>query len=189
MVNDYEALEDTVRNAFAGVVWSHKTQEKQADMLASRYRWMQTANLIASAITSAGIIAIIKQECLVLDILAAFFSFVSIFLTAYITTFDLQNLITAHKAVASKLIAVRDNYKALILEIKLEKTSVDELMVKFNELRRQTDEIYSSAPNTTRRALKMANVALKIDEDNTFSDEEIDRYLPRALRKGKTNGE
>ena len=32
MDNEYSILEDSVRNTFGSVVWSHKIQEKQADI-------------------------------------------------------------------------------------------------------------------------------------------------------------
>ena len=40
------------------------------------------------------------------------------------------------------------------------------------------------APVTTNQAVKMAKDALQVTEDNTFSEEEIDSYLPPALQKG-----
>lgn len=35
-MNDYYILEDNVRSTFMSVVWSHKTQEKQADILSNK---------------------------------------------------------------------------------------------------------------------------------------------------------
>ena len=34
MIDNYKTLEDVVRDSYAGVVWSHKIQEKQSDIYA-----------------------------------------------------------------------------------------------------------------------------------------------------------
>ena len=44
-----------------------------------------------------------------------------------------------------------------------------------------------NAPATTNQAVKMAKDALQVTEDNTFSEEEIDSYLPPALKKEGKN--
>ena len=43
--------------------------------------------------------------------------------------------------------------------------------------------IYKGAPQTDAKAYAKAQEALKRDEDYTFSDGEIDRFLPTSLRK------
>ena len=43
--------------------------------------------------------------------------------------------------------------------------------------------VYSGAPSTTYQAYKNAQEALKQLEDMTFSDEEIDAFLPKELKK------
>ena len=40
-------------------------------------------------------------------------------------------------------------------------------------------------PENKNSAVKKASKALKVRQDNTYSDEEIDSYLPVALRKNK----
>ena len=45
--------------------------------------------------------------------------------------------------------------------------------------------VYSSAPRTTYEAYKKAQQALKYSEDMTFSDEEIDAFLPSELKRSK----
>ena len=44
---------------------------------------------------------------------------------------------------------------------------------------------YQGAPRTITKAYKLAQEALKINEELTFSDAEIDNLLPEALRKTK----
>ena len=43
---------------------------------------------------------------------------------------------------------------------------------------KKTNEIYLEAPRTSDKAVERARVALEVKKDNTFSDEEIDLFLP-----------
>lgn len=183
MIDNYEMLEDVVRESYCGVVWSHKIQEKQSDIYFERFKKMETINILLASLTSAGIIAIIFTDPLWLKLVSAIFSFATIYITAYFKSFDLQKLFISHKTTACKLIYIRDQYKLLLTEIRLKNNTVENLFKKYNELVKETNTIYLEAPNTTDKAVENASIALKIKNDNSFSEEEIDSFLPTSLRK------
>lgn len=183
MIENYKMLEDVVRDSYASVVWSHKIQEKQADIYAEKYKKMETVNIGAASLTSVGIVALIFTDPLWLKLVSALISFATVYITAYFKSFDLQKFITSHKAAANKLIAVRDQYKVLLTEIKLKVDSVENLLARYKELVEKTDAIYLEAPTTTDEAVGKASKALKIKKDNTFTDAEIDSFLPLSLRR------
>ena len=69
-------------------------------------------------------------------------------------------------------------------------TDIRDLSIILNELRQRRDDlqerlhrIYRSAPHTDDKAYEKAQEALKENEELTFSDEEIDVFLPRPLRR------
>lgn len=183
MIENYKMLEDVVRDSYASVVWSHKIQEKQADIYAEKFKKMETINIGAASLTSVGIVALIFTDPLWLKLVSALISFATVYITAYFKSFDLQKFITSHKAAANKLIAVRDQYKILLTEIKLKVDSVENLLARYKELVEKTDAIYLEAPTTTDEAVGKASKALKIKKDNTFTDAEIDSFLPLSLRR------
>lgn len=183
VIDNYQVLEDAVRDSYGGVVWTHKIQEKQADICAVKFKKMETVNIVAASLTSAGIIAIIFTDPLWLKLISAIVSFATVYITAYYKSFDLQKLVASHKATANKIIAVRDKYKVLLTEIKLQSDSVENLLTKYNELVKETNGIYLEAPTTTDKAVERAREALKVKKDNTFTDEEIDSFLPQSLRR------
>lgn len=176
-------LEDIVRDSYASVVWSHKIQEKQADIYVEKFKKMETVNIVAASLTSVGIVALIFTDPLWLKLVSAIISFTTVYITAYFKSFDLQKFITSHKAAANKLIAVRDKYKVLLTEIKLKVDSVENLLARYKELVEKTDAIYLEAPTTTDEAVGKASKALKIKKDNTFTDAEIDSFLLLSLRR------
>lgn len=58
-VNNMGILEEQLKEMYANVCLNHKMQEKQADIYSSRYEFLQTCNILLSAVTSAGIISVI----------------------------------------------------------------------------------------------------------------------------------
>jgi hypothetical protein len=46
--------------------------------------------------------------------------------------------------------------------------------------------VYDHAPRTDDKAYKLAQRALKINEDLTFSDAELNVFLPKVLQKQST---
>lgn len=184
MTDQYYILEDAVRDMFARAVWSHKIQEKQADIYLTRYSWMETINILCASLTAVGILSTIFSDQLWIKIASAILSFGTAFITAYFKSFDLDTLTRAHKEAANKLLIVRNEITYLLASIKLKEKPIAELETKYHELMDKANEVYKDAPITTDKAVKLAKEALQVTGDNTFSAEEIDSYLPVALQKG-----
>lgn len=184
MTDQYNILEDAVRDMFARAVWSHKIQEKQADIFQKQYKWMETVSIICASLTSVGILSTIFTDELWIKIISAVLSFVTVFVAAYFKSFDLNKLTKAHKEAANRLLIVRNEITCLLTSIKLREKTVSELEDRYRELMDKADEVYKDAPTTTGKAVKLAKEALQVTGDNTFSKDEIDSYLPTALQKG-----
>lgn len=60
--------------------------------------------------------------------------------------------------------------------------SVNNLLTQYEDVLKELDKIYQSAPNTTNKAVKLARKALNVDKDNSFSEDEINAFLPDELR-------
>lgn len=185
MEDEYKILESEGRNKYVSVVWSHKIQEKQADIYSKRYEYLETAKIISASLTSVGIISLLFTEQLWVKILSALISFVSVFVSAYFKSFNLSNLIKLHKDTANQLLRVRDQLELVLLDVKLKSKTVDEITDEYKEIVDRLHTVYDEAPSTTDKAVEQASKALNINKDNTFTDSEIDKYLPEALRKGR----
>jgi len=181
---EYILLEDTIRQNYASVVWSHKIQEKQSDIYAKRFEVMEIIKILISSITTAGIISTIFSDKLVIKILTAIFSVISLFINGYFKSFNLQNLVASHKSTANKLLNIREKLLLLLTKIKFENESVSVLSEKYEEIMNALNQIYLDAPTTTNKAVKKASEALNMQRDNTYTSEEIDNFLPQSLRKG-----
>ena len=183
MKDNYQMLESVVRDSYASIVWSHKIQEKQSDIYSDMYKGLETAKILLSAITSGGIIALIFTNTFWLKLITAMISVITVFINGYFKSFDLQKSISTHKQTANRLIIVRDQYKVLLTKIKMRSESAEHLLLEYQKLIEESDNIYLEAPSTTSKAVDKASKALKITKDNTFLDDEIDSFLPRGLKR------
>ena len=75
--------------------------------------------------------------------------------------------------------------KLILLQIRLKQESVQTIYEKYEGVVQQLDKVYTDAPNTTDKAVIRAREALNVSKDNTFTDDEIDSFLPIGLRKDR----
>jgi len=186
MTHDLRILEDTVRTSFAGVVWSHKIQEKQADICSQKFKSLETVRIIASALTSCGVIGLVFVDGLWLKLTSSLISLIVVVISALFKSFSIQELCTAHKIAAHNLLALRDKYQHLLMEIRIGTRSFDELNHEYSALEKEKHQAYFDSPNTSDKAVELAGKALKIKGDNTYTGDEINSFLPEFLRKGES---
>ncbi len=183
MEKNREILENNVRYTFMSVVWSHKIQEKEADLLNEKFKRYETIRIVCSSLTSVGLISLIFIDEFWIKLISTIVSFISAFISMFFESFEVQNNILSHKKTAVDLLILRDKFRLLLLEIQMNHTHTEELFQKYEDLQRQLGEVYKAAPNTTDKAVKIASDALKVKKDNEFSDEEIDYNLPISLQR------
>lgn len=178
-------LEGQLRECYGRVVYSHKTHEKCADILLSRLRRIKLWQIILSAITTAGFIGAVFGADKVAAVLGMIVSTALLALNSYTKNYDLGELAQKHKQAANALWIVRERYLSILVDLAMKEKPLEALQQQRDELLEQLNKVYSGAPSTTFQAYKKAQEALKKLEDMTFTDAEIDAFLPEELRRGK----
>lgn len=108
-------------------------------------------------------------------------SFLSLFVSAYLKNFDLGATAQKHRDAAAKLWNVRECYFSLLTDLpQLPRTSAVE---RRDELQASLAALYTGAPQTNGKAYREAQKRLQKMEDMTFSDKEIDCFLPLSLKR------
>jgi hypothetical protein len=176
-------LEEQIRECYGRVVYSHKTHEKCADILLIRLSNIKIAQIVLSALSTAGFISIIFGTEEVGAIAGGLVSVALLFLNGYTKDYDLGQLAQKHRQAAADLWLIREQYLSLLTDLRSNSGSEDELREKRDHLLTELHALYSGAPSTNFKAYKKAQEALKNLEDMTFSDEEIDAFLPKSLKK------
>ena len=182
MNNDYQLLLDEVRQNYASVVWTHKIQEKQADIYHEQYAKLETANILAASATSCGIVSTIFCDSIWAKIIAAVLSFITITITTYFKSFDIKEMEKHNKEYANKFLIIRNRLLHIVCDLHMEKRNIAEINTEYISIMDELNELYVSAPSTTQEAVDRATEALNVDKEYTYTEEEIDNFLPPALR-------
>ena len=104
-------------------------------------------------------------------------------LNAYTKDYDLGMLAQKHRQSAADLWLIREEYLSLITDLRVGDESIENVRLRRDALLKQLHAVYSGAPSTRDRAYTKAQKALQQWEEMTFSDEEIDKLLPRQLQR------
>ena len=176
-------LDSQIRELFGRTAYSHKTHEKCADIYLGRLRRLKLWQIVLSALTTGSLLVSLFGEGKPSTLIAAIFSAILLMLTAYSKDYDLGALAQKHSEIASDLWNARESYLSLLTDIASHSLSAEEARNRRDELQEMLKAIYDHAPRTDDAAYKLAQKALKINEDLTFSDDEINVFLPKALQK------
>ena len=177
-------LEGQLRECYGRVVYSHKTHEKCADILLSDLARIKLWQIILSAITTAGFVGAVFGAGQIGAILGIIVSTALLALNSYTKDYDLGELAQKHKQAANDLWSIREKYLSLLVDLAMKEKPLQALQQQRDELVEQLHTVYSGAPSTTFQAYKKAQEALKNLEEMTFTDTEIDAFLPIELRRG-----
>ena len=86
-----------------------------------------------------------------------------------------------HLVTSNDLWFVREEYVALLTDFPT--LPIDEVIKKRDKLREKTSKIYKNAPITDVKSYALAQKAIKNNESQFFSREELNQMLPDKLRK------
>lgn len=188
-MSSIKIFESQLRQLFASVVWTHKIQEKQADIYRDRFKIFEFWRIFLSALTASGIFAVIFIDHFWLKVCSSIISICSLFISIYYETNDLKSMAVNHKQTAIQLLIMREHMISVLTEIQCGNMLEEDLKNKLDLLYAEYFSICEKAPDASDEAVEKASVALKVKGDNTFEDGEIDGYLPIYLRKVGTRNE
>lgn len=177
-------LEGQLRECFGRVVYSHKTHEKCADILLSHQATVKLWQIILSAGTTVGLLAAVFGTGRVFVVMTAVVSTVLLALNTYTKDHDLGALSQKHKQAANGLWLMRERYLSLLTDLAIGGKSIEAIQRERDALLEELHAVYTGAPATNDGGYQKAQDALKRAEDMTFSDAEIDAFLPKELRRG-----
>lgn len=103
--------------------------------------------------------------------------------SAYLKDKDISTEKTDHIKTANKLWKVREKYLSLLTDF--DEISIEEIVRKRDELLDESSEIYGAAPLTDGKSYAAAQAALKTNEEQFFTQEELNKMLPAHLRKNE----
>lgn len=179
----YQTVESQIREIYGRVIYTHKTQEKCADIALARLHRIKLAQIILSALTTTGIFFTIFSNLQIGLIISSILSTILLALNTYTKDYDLGEIAQKHAEAANKLLNLRESYLSLLVTIRNKSASLDDVIERRDNLQTSLINTYSGSPRAFSKAYSEASKGLQQKEEFTFSDDEIDKLLPQELRK------
>jgi hypothetical protein len=176
-----DGLNIQIKEAYGRVVYTYTAHWKMVDALTVKNRRIKYTQIALSAISTGGFIGSIITNETALTCIGGIFSTLLLALNLYFKDFDLNADITRHSAAANALWSIREAYVSLLTDFP-DMTNA-EICARRDELQAMTAEAYKSAPKTDSKSYSAAQNALKKEEEQFFSREELNLLLPEHLRE------
>lgn len=171
-------LEKEIKDAIVSVGWTHKIQEKQAEIYATKaHRWTMTQLIsagFAAASTAAGIPTIINNSegpvnfvIIILTTVSAWLSFIS---SGILKTYNFKELSNENKAYANQQFILREQLTSLYNELLLCENYSEKKITDINDewkcLNEKRLHESKNAPLSSASALEKASRDLKEGRHN-----------------------
>jgi len=177
-----------IRQSFAQSVFTHKVQEVAAESQEAKAHRVKIINIILTLLSLISLVTsnfYSDQDWIffagtVVGIAEIAFLIFQLF-------FNFEQKAVAHKNSALKYLSLRDTYRSLIADVMNTNIKNDVLITRRDFLQQQYQIICDLAPQTSDKDYKKAQQKLNKKgivngEEFTWSDKEIDRFLPEELR-------
>lgn len=189
-MNDNEkTLEGQLRECYGRVVYSHKTHEKCADILFDRHKKIKLGQIILSALVTGGLLTTLfdfnslsnYKNCV--TFVAVVLSTALLVLNSYTKDYDLGEIAQKHRQAGADLWIIREKYLSLLTDLRMGISSLNAIRSLRDKLADDLYSVYTGVPSTNYNAYVKAQIALQKFEDMTFSDNEVDAFLPKELKR------
>ena len=184
MTNEDVILEGQIREFYGRVVYTHKTHEKCADLLLTRHQRIKISQIVLSALVTGGVLgALWPSSSLAVTLITAILSTHLLALNSYTKDYDLGEVAQKHRQAAAEVWLIRERYLSLLIDLRSCAIEADKARHRRDVLLDELSVVYAGAPSTNAKAYNLAQHGLKNMEEMTFSDDEIDKLLPKELRR------
>ncbi len=172
-------LLNQIRESYGRVTYSYTTYLKKMNRLEKKFNNLKTFQIILSAITAGGFVGTLFSEYL-FAIIGAIISTLLLTINVYLKDFKLNEEISLCRRASDDLWEIREEYISLLTDsVELNTTQLKE---KRDDEIKKLSIIYKKYPKTDKKSYTAAQTALKSEEEQFFSDEELNKMLPKHLR-------
>jgi hypothetical protein len=178
-----DPLVQVIRESFGKVVYSHKTHEKAREIASRKTVRVKWFNIILTSLTSGSFLSNVIVNKTWLTVVSSALAALTIAYMVYQINFNPERDAERHRQTANELWYIRERYIALLADLR-DGMSASAAAARRDELNEDLKLIYKFAPDTDPKAYRQAQAALKLSEELTFSNEEINHFLPESLHIG-----
>lgn len=177
---------------FGKMIWTHKIQEKQADIYMRDAKCLKCKMALLTVLTTtSAVVTAIDQILQIINcewagnIITALLAGMSAYYVLRYKDESYETKAKENKNYASKCRRIRNEYESLLTDIKSgQVTSLDEIANRRDKLEHDEDILFSGeiAPHTSKEAYKEAEKALKQNKEAISEEDELNSIIPENLR-------
>lgn len=176
-----ENLVSQIEEAYGRVVYTFTCHNKQAHI----YSWLEQAlswgDIILTAVTAGGLLALLFTNEKTLAIISAICAALSLMINLYQKDAKLPQRAEQHRTFAQSLWLPREKYISLLTDVPL--LTTEEIQTRRDQLIDTVDTIYRNQPITGALSYKLAQRAIKENQEQFFEHQELNSMLPSQLRR------
>lgn len=170
-----------LKEAYGRIVYTYTSHLKQVNSLEKKLKIIKYCQIILSALSTGGFLGSIITNENIYTVIAGFFSTVLLAFNLFFKNFNIENEIKQHVLAADELWLIREKYVSLMTDFDI--LSNEDIIATRDILLQETYEIYKKTPKTDSKSYTKAQKALKNEEEQFFTNEELNQMLPSHLRK------
>lgn len=175
------ALEGQLREMYGRAAYTHKTHQKMADAYVTKYKRIKLIEIVLSAATTTSLLVALFGKSEAATAVGAVLSAILAGCALYFKEASLGEQAQLHTEVGAKLWGAREALLSLLVDLQ-DGRPVEEVRKERDRLNAELEDIYKAAPRTNSKAYGEAQEALKNAEELFFTDEELNKMLPKQLR-------
>lgn len=179
--NPSTALEGQLREMYGRAAYTHKTHQKMADGYVTKYKRIKLIEIVLSAATTTSLLVALFGKSEAATAVGAVLSAILAGCALYFKEASLGEQAQLHTEVGAKLWGAREALLSLLVDLQ-DGRLVEEVRQQRDRLNAELEDIYKAAPRTNSKAYSDAQEALKNAEELFFTDEELNKMLPKQLR-------
>ena len=180
-----EKLLSQIREAHGKVAYTERAQVEQYLYLEKLNKRIKYAQIALSAISTGGFIGAVVSNEVIAVWIGGIFAVLLLAINLFYKDFNIASDMSRHRKSSDDLWSVREQYVSLLTDF--DSLSESEIVQKRDKLQSKTADIYKESPKTDSKIFKKVQTALKINEEQFFSNDELDKLLPAHLRISQCN--
>jgi hypothetical protein len=171
----------TARELYGRVVYTHKTHEKEREIWSRKVSQTNQVNIGLTGLTTVAAVISASLKPTWALITTALLAAGTVCFAIWQSSFDPAGKEGRHRVAAKELLWMREQLLLLITNCQLANADSAQLQQRLEAITQELTTAYKFVPDTSFEAYSAAEKALKSGHF-TFSDEEIDGFLPTHLR-------
>jgi SMODS and SLOG-associating 2TM effector domain family 4 len=178
---DIDLVHATARETYGRAVWTHKVHEVERERFTKKSGWLSFANIVVAAATTGFAVGAPYMEHFHGILLTALSAAVNVCLVVAQASLNYPEKEGQQRTAAKELLCLRDELQLLIMNCQMSDADPAVLRKSLECITRELGRAYKFVPNTSQGANSETGKRLHARE-MTFSDAEIDSFLPVKLR-------